>query len=115
MSDPRVRVAFGRGLVENSVSTDDLRVRIRQQRKGDARPIGETPENRRAVVTDRGETEPSLLNFAKILLQLDQLDFAVRSPVGGAKEDQHHSLGPHQGAKRMGRPVLIDGIEVGNL
>ena len=109
-----VERSLGRGFIQDAVSADDLRVRIGKQRKRDVLSIGEAFENRGAVVTDGRQSQRLLADFGKTLFQLDQLGFAIRSPIGRAEEDQNRPLGSHDGLKRLASTVLVGCLEVGN-
>jgi len=52
------------------------------------------PQNLRAVVADGGNVQSALAKLFRMELQLHELSFAERSPIGGAEEDKHYPLGP---------------------
>ena len=64
------------------VSLDDLGIWVGQQRKIDLAAVREILKYFQAVVTDRRQLDTLALESLFRILQLDQLAFAVRSPVG---------------------------------
>ena len=70
-------------------------------------PIRKGLERADGIVAERGHAETLLFDCGKILLQLHELDFTERSPIRGAKKDQHRSFWPHDRFKRLGSAVLI--------
>ena len=73
-------------LIKNAEGADGFRSLIGQQREGDMTSLREISEHRRAVVTDRRQSQPLLPYPVQVALQLDELVFAVRSPVGRTKK-----------------------------
>ena len=63
-----------------------------------APPFRKVVEHGHAVVADGRDTQPELAEFSLILLQLDQLGFAIRSPVRGPEEHHDGALGTQQTA-----------------
>ena len=82
---PRPRHAFelpdGFG-VQYLVRLDRLGIGVGQQRKINLAAVREILEYFYAVVADRRQLDPLLLESRSSTLQLDQLAFTVRSPVG---------------------------------
>jgi hypothetical protein len=50
-------------------------------------PVGEKLQDFFRVITDGSQFDPLFLEARGCILQLDQLPFAERSPVGGAEEE----------------------------
>jgi hypothetical protein len=67
------------------------------------------------VIADGDNAQPLRLDLSEMTLQLDQLRFAVGSPIRGSDEDQHRTLGPHDRTQVPHRPVLIFQVEIRNL
>src|SRR5260370_26185986 len=78
--------------VEDAEILDDLGLRVRKQRIGDALAFREISQNANGIVADRGNSQALLTKPFGILLQLHELRFAVRSPIRGPEEDHHGSL-----------------------
>ena len=70
-------------------------------------PVGEVLERTRGIVADRRDTEPPLTYRLKTLFQLDELDLAPGSPVGGTKEDDHSTVRAHNRLEGLGSTILI--------
>jgi hypothetical protein len=64
------------------VNLDDLGIWVGQQRKIDLAAVREILKYFHAVVADRRQLDTLALESLFRILQLDQLAFAVRSPVG---------------------------------
>ena len=67
-------------------------------------PIGKTLTDE--LIADRRHTEPLFPDCGEILLQLHELDFTERSPIGGAEEDPHGAFRPHNRLQGRRAPVL---------
>ena len=59
--------------------------------------------------------EAALAEIFAALLQLDELALAEWSPVGGADEHQHQTLGPAQRGESLAVAVLVDSFELGDV
>src|SRR5438552_4138612 len=105
---------LGYGLVEDAVAADHLGLRIGEQRETNVFPVGESLHDIDAVVADRRKTEAPLLDTRAVLFQLDQLGFAVRSPIGRAIENEQRALGTQDRTQRALRPVLIGQPKIGD-
>jgi hypothetical protein len=55
------------------------------------------------------------VNLGETALQLDELRFAVRSPVGRAEEDDHRAFRTQERLQRVGLTVLIAKAEIGQV
>jgi hypothetical protein len=64
-------------------------------------------ENGHRIVADGGEPEAPALQVFPALLQLDELAFAERSPVGRAVEDKDGPFRTGYGLQRLLYPVLV--------
>ena len=60
--------------------------------KLDLAPVGEVLQDFLAVIADRRHFESLLFESCFRVLQLDQLPFAVGSPVGGTKEEKNGAV-----------------------
>ena len=92
--------SFGHSLrfqVKNLEGSKHLRVRVAQERKVDLVPVCKALQDGRAIVTDRRQLDPLLLESWFRLLQLDELRFAEGSPVGRAEEKKNSPLRSPQG------------------
>jgi len=67
--------------VQDAECPDDLRLRVGERRDGDVLPLVEILENLDGVVGDYGNPQPFLAELICVMLQLDELRLAVRSPV----------------------------------
>ncbi len=88
---------------------------VRQQRERDAALLAERRENFGRVVADGRQPEALVLQLLQPALQLNELRFAVRSPVGGTVEHEHGPAGAHDRFARPDPACLIGEAEVGNL
>ena len=93
--------------VEDAVALDRVRARVGQQRKRDATSRREIGQRGHRVIADRGQAHAGLANLGKTALQLHELRFAVRSPVGRAEEDDDGALRTEQRLQRLDLPLLI--------
>jgi hypothetical protein len=87
--------------IENFISGDGLRVRVAEQRVVDLVPVGKKLQDFFRVVADGSKLDPVLFESRRCVLQLDQLPFAERSPVGGAKEKKNRTLFAFQRIQRL--------------
>jgi hypothetical protein len=101
------RCAWLRFFIEDVIGAYDLRVRIREQRIGDMLPIREALEGADGIITNGRYTESLLSDRDQTLFQLDELDLAERSPVGGAEEHEHGPFWTHDGFESLIPAVLI--------
>ena len=74
------------------IGPNSLGIRIGQQRKVDLSPVGEVFQDFWAVVTDGGKLNALLLKSGFGVLQLDQLPFAVGSPVGRTEKQMNRAV-----------------------
>jgi hypothetical protein len=74
--------------------------------------MAEFGEDLRWVITDGRNSEAFRAKFIYSSLQLDQLRFAIGSPVSGTVENQHHAVRTHDGIKGPGLAVLVLQIEI---
>jgi hypothetical protein len=80
--------------VQYLIIPNDLRLGIGEQRNIDFLPIRKIFQDLYAVVADPYDFESLLLESSFCVLQLDQLPFAVWSPIGGTEEENDRSFGP---------------------
>ena len=93
--------------IQNLVSADRFGIGIREQRKINLPAICERFQYRLRVIADAGEFDALLLESCLRVLELDQLPFAVRSPVRRAKEKQDGSVRALQSFQRLLGSKLI--------
>jgi hypothetical protein len=77
-------------------------------------PVGEILQRIHGVITDRNNTEPLFPDRLQVLFQLDELNLAERSPVGGTEKDNHGTLRSHDRFERLVSPVLVACRKRGN-
>ena len=85
VEEPRVCHALGHPLrfcIQHVKAADDVGIRIGQQRKFDVMTLGEISEDCWAVITDRSQFDALVVESCPCGLQLHELRFAKRSPVG---------------------------------
>src|SRR5207245_10139666 len=80
--------------IENSITLDGRRTRIRQQREGDSATPRKIGQDGHGVVADASQGKTLTLQFCDTALQLHALRLAVRSPVRRSEEYEHERLGP---------------------
>jgi len=78
-------------------------------------PPGKIGQNFDRVVGDHGHAEALRAKLIYVLLQLDELRLAVRSPIGRAKEHQHRAAGPHDRLQVAHAAGLVSEVEIRNL
>src|SRR5260370_32492413 len=83
-------------LIEHPEAPDDRRVGIGEQRIGNMLPVREVLQDRLTVVADGSEPDSTLSKLRLGIAQLDQLLFAVGSPIGRAEEQEDDAIGPRQ-------------------
>jgi hypothetical protein len=66
----------------------------------------------RGIVADGRQPQAAFREIASTLLQLDQLAFAERSPVGGPVKDKHRPLRSAYGFERPHLPILVGQAEI---
>ena len=66
-----------------------------------ATALGEVLQDRGGIVADGRQGQALFPESFFVLFQLDQLGFAVWSPIGGSDKDEHQSLLAHQGLDRL--------------
>ncbi len=77
-------------LVANTVSIDRLAAGVGQERVSDGASCREPFEDIGGIVTDSYNLATGPIDFLKVRLQLDQLLFAVGSPIRRAIKNQRH-------------------------
>ena len=83
----RVRNAEGRTrlfdrVVQDAQTANGLRIGVREQGEVDALALGEGVQDGFAIVADPGQAQAELAKLVFVLFQLDELGFAVGSPIG---------------------------------
>ena len=93
ISGTRHAVELSRGLgVQNLVGANDLGIGIGEHGEIDLAAIREVFQYGFAVVADRRELDSLLLESCFGILQLDQLPFAVGSPIRGTEKEQDRAV-----------------------
>src|SRR5690349_23185056 len=70
-------------------------------------PIHDTLEHPDRVIAGGRYTKALLPDRIQILFQLDELDFAERSPVRGTEEHEHRALRSHDGFESLVPAFLV--------
>ncbi len=83
---------IGHFFVFDSKGSDYLALGVGEKRKGDFPFLGESRENFYLVVTNTNDLDLGGFQFLDVLLQLNQLLNAKRSPAGGTIENQGHLI-----------------------
>ena len=86
-------------LIANAKGVDDFGLGIGEQRVRDLLALGEVGEGGRGVVAERGDAVAEFANGFGLYAQLNELGFAVWSPVGGAEEENPEPFGAAEGGK----------------
>ena len=82
-----------RGLdVQNLVGANDLGIGVGEQGKIDFATIPEVFQYGFVVIADRRQFDSLLLKPCFGVLELNQLPFAVRSPIRGTEEEENRSV-----------------------
>ena len=110
----RLLVGFRNRRVEDAVPFDRCGSWIRQHRVRNAAPLGEIGKDGHRVGRDRGDADACLLQPTASRLQFRELRFAIRTPVGRTREDQHQTVWSHQRLQRPLLAVLVRQREVGH-
>jgi hypothetical protein len=79
--------------IQDVVGANGLRIRVGQQGEIDLPAVRKRFQDFRRVVADGGQLDSLLLELGFGALQLDQLRFAVGSPVGRTEKEQHGAIG----------------------
>jgi hypothetical protein len=82
--------------VQHLIGANRVGIGIGEQGKVNLAAVGERPQYLNAVIADGRQLEALLLKSCFRVLQLDQLPFAVRSPVGGTKEKENRAVSSFQ-------------------
>ena len=96
-------------VIHNLVLAQDLGIRIGEHGKIYLAAIGERFQDRHAVIADRSEFDPLFLESCLGVLQLDQLPFAVGSPIRGTEEEENRAVRALQAFQRLLPPELVGG------
>ena len=90
-----MRHPFGHTLrfyIKDIKAANDLGIWVGQQRKFDIVPLREVHEDGWAVVANCSKLDALLFESSFSVLQLHELRFAERSPVGGTEEKENRSF-----------------------
>ena len=97
-----------RGLdVENLVGANDPGIGIGEQGKIDFAAIREVFQYRFVIIADPGESDSLLFKPCFGVLQLNQLSFAVRSPIRGTEEEENRAVRCLQTFQCLLSPKLV--------
>jgi hypothetical protein len=80
--------------VQQPISPNDLGIGVGEQREFDLSPTGEVSQDCFTVVADSRQLDSLFLKSRFRRLQLDQLLFAVRSPIGRTDKEKNRALRP---------------------
>jgi hypothetical protein len=75
------------------VIANGFRIGVREQWKINPLPLREVFQDRLGIVADRSKFDPLFLESRFRILQLDQLPFAVGSPISRTEEEKNCALG----------------------
>ena len=78
--------------VQNLVGANHFGIGVGKHREIDLPAVGEIFQYFFAVVADRREFDPLLLESCFGVLQLDQLPFAVGSPIRGTEKEENRAV-----------------------
>jgi hypothetical protein len=95
--------------VQNVICTNDFRIGVGKQRKVDFAAIRKIFQYGLGVVANGSESDSLLRESRFGVLQLDQLPFAVGSPIGGAKEKENRAVRTFETFKCLFAAELIRG------
>ena len=101
--------------VEHIVGPNGLGIRVGQQRKVDLPPVREVLQYCFAVVADCRKLDSLVFESRLRGLQLDQLPFAVGSPVGRTEKEKNCALGSFQRVEALLMAELIASRECRSL
>ena len=97
-----------RGLdVQNLVGANDLGIGVGEQRKVDFATIREVFQYGFVVIADRRQFDSLLLKPCFGVLELNQLPFAVRSPIRRTEEEENRSVRCLQSFQCLLPPKLV--------
>jgi hypothetical protein len=91
------------------IGANDLRLRVGKQRKVNFLAIREIFQDCLGIVADRRQLNSLRLESRLGFLQLNQLPFAVGSPIGRTKKQQNGSVRALQSFETLFVAELIDG------
>ena len=94
-------------LIEDSISLDGLRVRVRKHWVFDLVPVGKIFQDFFRVIADGRQLDPLLFESRDGALQLDQLPFAERSPVRGTEKEKNSAVRSFQGIESLHPARLV--------
>ena len=93
--------------VQNLIGPNRFGIRVGKQGKFNLAAVREIFQDLFAVVADRREFDPLLLESCFGALQLDQLPFAVGSPIGGTEEEENRAVRSFQTFERLFLAELV--------
>ena len=105
------RAAGGDIGVQDAEGADGFRARVGEEGIGERLAAGEVGEDRGGVVGDGGDANAAAFELLSLLSQLDQLGFAVGSPVGRTHEGEQEAVAAGEGAEVAGAAGLIGEAE----
>jgi len=108
ISRARHTLVLAHGLdVENLVGTKDFGVRVGEQGKINLPAVRKVFQNGLSVIADRREFDSLLFESCFCVLQLNQLPFAVGSPVRGTEKQENRSVSSLQTVQRLVLAKLV--------
>src|SRR5271170_8304186 len=93
-------------IVQNIKAANDLGIRVGQEWKIDLVPFSKVFQNRRVIVADGSHLDSTRFELLFRVLQLHELRFAKRSPIGGSEEKKNRAVRP---------PERLNGLLVSKL
>jgi hypothetical protein len=93
--------------VQDVVIANDFRIGIGEHRKIDLLPVREKLQDGFGIIADRRQLDALFFESRLSALQLDQLPFAVGSPIGRAEEKKNGSFRTFQRLKRVFTAKLV--------
>src|SRR6266853_1687447 len=112
ISGPRHALVLpGRLDVQDVIGVKGFRIRVGEQGKFDFAPVREGFQYLLGVIADGRHSDPLFFKSRFCVLQLDQLRFAVRSPIRRTEKEQNSSLWSFQRLQSLLPAKLVAGRE----
>ena len=106
---------FSDARIEDSECPDHLGVGIGEKRHGQTAALREIPQKLRTIEANRRDVDAFSFKGLALPIQLNQLAFAVRSPIRRTVKQQQQAVRPLERFKGLALAVLVDGLEGRNL
>ena len=105
----------GRLLIEDAICLNDFGLWIAEQGVIDLVPVGKKLQDFFRVIADGRQLDPLLFESWNCTLQLDQLPFAERSPVGRTEEKKNGTVRAFQRIESLCPVKLVTNRKVRSL